>query len=119
MKKLLLFMILTVCLLSGCRQSGETTITDECGNIKTAIGDLSEVKKHIRLCGEGKGPSVIYYIEYNGEFAGAVLDYFITTHAEDLEFISFTGNGTGNVPTYEQGRDKGYFVAFRNLKYIP
>ncbi|GHV23190.1 hypothetical protein FACS189428_6390 [Clostridia bacterium] len=110
-------MVLIVCLLSGCRQSGEETIT-ECGKTKIVIGDLFEVKKHIRLCGEGKGPVVVYYINYNDEFAGVVLDYFITAHAEDLEFISFTGNGTGSVG-YERGRDRGYFVAFRNLKYLP
>jgi hypothetical protein len=106
MKKLF-FVGLIVCLFSACSDDKpKKTIVGQDGKEYTVVDENAKAVKKIIYYGNG-----VYYFNYTGgEFADG-LSQFIGEH-KNLELISFSGNGTGKA-AYEQGRDCGYFVVFR------
>jgi hypothetical protein len=78
--------------------------------VRNSQNGSSEVK-FTEIMDFGNG---VYYFPYIRENFGNSLSNFIGNHPE-LEYVNSTGDGTGG-GGYENGRDMGYFVVFREKK---
>ncbi|MDR0860444.1 MAG: hypothetical protein LBO09_05775 [Candidatus Peribacteria bacterium] len=98
--------------MSGCKQPGTKTVTDECGRSTVVIADPIVINQNITRCGDGSGPIVTYYFNFTSKTFGAVLDDFVKKHVETLLLITYSLEDKG----FDHGQ--GYIVTFRNKSYV-